>query len=185
MQQQGIKPDTGVNTMKEIKAVFDDVSAKLGEGKKYLVGETMTAADIAFASLSAFALGQPFASYKGVPSGVAEQMKADIAMLKNTKAGKYALALWAEERATVLKAFGDAKADAPHAPEAAPTSTPSAPESTPSAPEAAPSAPEGTPAAPAGAATTSEATVAAPEGTTTPAPQVVEAAVDAVKTAAA
>lgn len=69
MQQQGIKHDTGVTTMTEIKAIFDEVSAKLGEGKKYLVGETLTAADIVFASLAAFSLGQPFASYKGVPSG--------------------------------------------------------------------------------------------------------------------
>jgi len=104
MQQQGIKPETGATTIAEIKAIFEEVGAKLEEGKKYLVGDTLTAADIAFASLAAYALGQPFASYKGVPSGAPEQMKADVAALKETKAGKYALALWAEERATVLKA---------------------------------------------------------------------------------
>lgn len=87
-----------------MRAVFDDVSDRLADGRRYLVGDTLTAADITFASLTAVILGQPYAYSKGVAPGAGEQTKQEVACLRQTRAGEYALRLWKEDRGTVLKA---------------------------------------------------------------------------------
>jgi glutathione S-transferase len=79
--------------------IFQSVSDRLADGRKYLVGDDFSAADLAFASLAAPGLLPP--EYGGVMS-VQKQLPAEmveqIQILQNTVAGKYALRLYQVER---------------------------------------------------------------------------------------
>jgi glutathione S-transferase len=79
--------------------IFQAVSARLSDGRSYLVGECFSAADIAFASLSAPGVVPP--AYGGVfpeLSQLPNEMVEQIQILRDTVAGKYALRLYQEER---------------------------------------------------------------------------------------
>jgi glutathione S-transferase len=84
-----------------IQQIFNRVSDLLSDGRKYLVGDYFSAADIAFASLTAPGLMPPeyggggrFPELNQVPDEMVEQ----ILILRETVAGKYALRLYQEER---------------------------------------------------------------------------------------
>ncbi len=92
--------DAGIARSKlKIARVFDDVAALLSDGRRYLSGDQLTAADITFASLTAPALlppayGSPFPPIEDLPPGP----QAEIAAYRATPAGAFALRIYAEER---------------------------------------------------------------------------------------
>ena len=82
-----------------VKRTFDDVSARLRDGRKYLFGDRFGAADIAFASLASPSLlppGHPhFASdMRDVPA----ELVPMIEELRASDAGKFVARMYAEER---------------------------------------------------------------------------------------
>jgi glutathione S-transferase len=99
--QRGLKIDQpGVRrSRKRLDEVFDEVSERLSDGRKYLVGDRFTAADLTFASLASVVLApdqHPF--YVKIDEVPAEPREL-IENYRRTPAGEYGLRLYREERA--------------------------------------------------------------------------------------
>lgn len=94
-----VTPATAARAETEVRATFDDVAERLGDGRPYLCGERFSAADLAFASLAAAVLMPP--EY-GVPLPQPEELPATMATtvreLRAHPAGAHALKMYREER---------------------------------------------------------------------------------------
>lgn len=82
-----------------IKKVFQRVDELLADGRHYLTGETMTIADIAFASVAALVLlpeeyGGAIANIQDLP----DEMRTEVYELRTRPAGQFALLLYQEDR---------------------------------------------------------------------------------------
>lgn len=91
--------ESAIAAYDQIQRIFATVSDRLSDGRKYLVGDCFSAADLAFASLSAPGLVPPeygglFPKLNQLPDEMIEQVQT----LRDTVAGKYALRLYQEER---------------------------------------------------------------------------------------
>jgi glutathione S-transferase len=85
----------------QIQEIFADVSDRLSDGRKYLVGDRFSAADLTFACLAAPLVAPP--EYGGIlpdSSQLPKEMVSQMQVLKETIAGQYALRLYLEERLT-------------------------------------------------------------------------------------
>jgi glutathione S-transferase len=84
--------------MAATRRIFDDVGARLA-GRRYLVGDVLTAADITFASLAAPVLSPPeYGVRLPQPEEVPVEMAALMRELRAHPAGQYAMRLYATER---------------------------------------------------------------------------------------
>ncbi|HEY0391590.1 MAG TPA: glutathione S-transferase N-terminal domain-containing protein [Solirubrobacterales bacterium] len=94
-----VTPATAARSEAEVRAVFDTVATRLGDGRPYLCGERFSAADLTFASLAAAVLMPP--EY-GVPLPQPEELPAAMATtvreLRAHPAGAHALKMFREER---------------------------------------------------------------------------------------
>jgi len=82
-----------------VREVFRQVESRLGDGRAFLVGDALTAADITFASLAAPVLFPP--GYRGALPALEELPTAvqhEVAGFRNCVAGAFALRLFAEHR---------------------------------------------------------------------------------------
>jgi glutathione S-transferase len=91
--------ESALAAYRQTQQMFDMVSDRLSDGRRYLVGDCFSAADLAFASLSAPGVVPPeyggrFPQLNQLPDEMVEQ----IQILRETVAGKYALRLYQEER---------------------------------------------------------------------------------------
>lgn len=91
--------ESAIAAYDQIQQIFETVSHHLSEGRNYLVGDSFSAADLTFASLSAPGLLPPeygglFPELNQLPDEMGEQVQA----LRETIAGKYVLRLYQEER---------------------------------------------------------------------------------------
>jgi glutathione S-transferase len=94
-----IHHESAVAAYRRTQQIFQAVSDRLSDGRKYLVGECFSAADLEFASLSAPGVVPP--EYGGVfpeLNQLPDEMVEQIQILRDTVAGKYALRLYQEER---------------------------------------------------------------------------------------
>ena len=85
------------------RAKIDDVFARLGArlegGRRYLVGDRFTAADLTFAALAAPVLMPPEAPYGiGAPDDFTGEARACLERWRASSAGQHALGLYATER---------------------------------------------------------------------------------------
>jgi glutathione S-transferase len=94
-----ITPATAARAEAEVRAIFGDVAARLGDERPYLCGDRFSAADLTFASLAAPLLMPP--EY-GVPLPPPEELPATMAAtvreLRAHPAGAHALRMFREER---------------------------------------------------------------------------------------
>jgi cytochrome P450/glutathione S-transferase len=95
----GLTPNTIPEQRAIIDATFDKVEALLADGRRYLLGDRFTAADLALAALAAPAIlpleyGGPIQSWDEMPPA----MRADVQHLRNRPAGQYILRLYREAR---------------------------------------------------------------------------------------
>ncbi len=85
----------------KLRVLFAEIGERLADGRRYLVGDRFTAADLTFAALGAPLLGP--AQY-GVPLPTLAEMpprlREKIEGYRATAAGKFLLRLYAEERGT-------------------------------------------------------------------------------------
>jgi glutathione S-transferase len=98
-QRYNITADSAATSLQGIKEIFEIVDRRLAGGKTYLVGDTISAADITFASLAAPVLLPP--EHPVMVSKIAElpiEMATVIKELQSTPAGVYALRLYREQR---------------------------------------------------------------------------------------
>lgn len=85
--------------IESVRKIFDDVGERLRDGRRFLVGGRLSAADVAFAALGAPALLPPQHGVPVPPVGEAPpEMAKEIERLRETPAGAFALRLYAEER---------------------------------------------------------------------------------------
>jgi glutathione S-transferase len=94
-----VSPATAARSEATVRATFDAVAERLGDGRPYLCGERFSAADLTFASLAAPMLMPP--EY-GVPLPQPEElpvaMAATVRELREHPAGEHALRMFREER---------------------------------------------------------------------------------------
>jgi glutathione S-transferase len=94
-----VTPATAAQSEAEVRATFDAVAERLGDGRPYLCGDRFSAADLSFAALAAAVLMPP--EY-GVPLPQPEElpaaMAATVRALRAHPAGEYALRMFREER---------------------------------------------------------------------------------------
>ena len=94
-----LTPAAPQEAMAEIVAAFQMVEQRLSDGRRYLMGDRLTAADIAFASLVGPAIlpagyGGPLPTIDEVPA----EMREGVARLRDTVAGRFVIRLYAEDR---------------------------------------------------------------------------------------
>lgn len=91
--------ESALAAYRRTEQIFKEVSDRLSDGRNYLVGDCFSAADLAFASLSAPGVVPP--EYGGLfpkLNQLPDEMLEQIQILRETIAGKYALRLYQEER---------------------------------------------------------------------------------------
>jgi glutathione S-transferase len=96
LRVQGTRPD-----LQSIHDVFDEIAARISDGRPYLLGERFTAADLTFAALSAALVipdryGIPLPTIEELPS----ELSGEVERFRAHPAGQFALRLFAEERPT-------------------------------------------------------------------------------------
>lgn len=101
MVEKGLKIDAAgvARSRAKIDAVFADVAERLSDGRRFLTGDTFTAADLTFASLAALVLLPP---QYGARLPALDEWPAParelITRMRETPAGAFALRVYAEQR---------------------------------------------------------------------------------------
>jgi glutathione S-transferase len=94
-----VTPATAARSEAEVRAIFDAVAERLGDGRPYLCGERFTAADLTFASLAAPLLMPPeYGVPLPQPDELPAAMAATVRELRAHPAGAHALKMFREER---------------------------------------------------------------------------------------
>jgi glutathione S-transferase len=100
-----IDATTAAAALERVEAVFDDIAERLGDGRRFLLGDRFTAADLTFAALAAPMLlperyGSPLPPPEVLPAGMAEV----VHRLRAHPAGVFADRLYADERSQATPA---------------------------------------------------------------------------------
>lgn len=99
-RRMNINEETANAALKSVREIFDEVGALLSDGRRFLVGDRFTAADLCFASLGAVvifppAYGGPLPTIETAPPKMREVIKE----LRAHPAGKFILRIYEEHRA--------------------------------------------------------------------------------------
>jgi glutathione S-transferase len=90
---------TAAESRERVRAVFEEIGDRLADGRRYLVGDSFTAADLTFAALAAAVL---VPEHYGIPLPQPEQLPepfaAEVRALREHPAGRFALRLYDQER---------------------------------------------------------------------------------------
>ncbi len=94
-----VTPATAAQSKAAVRATFDAVAERLGDGRPYLCGEHFSAADLTFASLAAPMLMPPeYGVPLPQPEALPTAMAATVRELRTHPAGAHALKMFREER---------------------------------------------------------------------------------------
>jgi glutathione S-transferase len=99
-----ITPESAQRSLERVRGVFREVDERLGDGRRFLVDERFTAADLTFAALAAPVLfpAECRATHPALED-VPAAMREEILRLRDTDAGRFALRLFAQERASTAR----------------------------------------------------------------------------------
>jgi len=82
-----------------IKKIFEKVDGMLSDGRKYLTGDRLTIADIAFSAVAApLLLPCEFGGAMAVIQAVPAEMRREVEELRATPAGQFVLLLYQDDR---------------------------------------------------------------------------------------
>lgn len=92
-------PDGGRRSFERARGVFRQVDEHLRDGRRFLVGERFTAANLTFAAPAApMLLPAECRAVHPALDAVPAAMREDVLRLRDTEAGRFALRLFAQER---------------------------------------------------------------------------------------
>lgn len=100
----GVSPARAVRALERTRESFDRVDALLSDGRRFLAGDTLSYADITFASLAALAVLPPEYPGPALPGRCLSideldaRWRAEIEALRARPAGQFVLRLYREER---------------------------------------------------------------------------------------
>jgi glutathione S-transferase len=103
-----ITPESTQRSIEIVRRIFARVGERLADGRRFLVDDRFTAADLTFAALAApvlFPTGYR-AAYPTLDE-VPAAMRDEVLRLRDTDAGQFALRLFAQERGRTLLASRD------------------------------------------------------------------------------
>ena len=94
-----ITPESAQRSLDRVRDVFMEVDRHLGDGRRFLIGDGFTAADLTFAALAAPVLF-PVECRAVLPTldAIPVPMREEVLRLRNTVAGRFALRLFSQER---------------------------------------------------------------------------------------
>ena len=97
-----ITPEGAQRSLERVRSVFQQVDERLSSGRRFLAGERFTAADLTFAALAAPVLF-PVECRAVHPAldAVPAAMREEVLRLRDTDAGRFALRMFSQERASV------------------------------------------------------------------------------------
>jgi len=100
----GVTPSRAEKALERTRQAFDEVDALLVDGRRYLLGDALSFADITFASLAALAVLPPEYAGRGLQGRrlVVEDLdagwRAEVEDFRRRPAGQFVLRLYREER---------------------------------------------------------------------------------------
>ena len=95
----GVTPAAAGHSEAEVRATFDAVGERLGDGRPYLCGDRFTAADLTFSALAAAVLMPPgYGVPLPQPHGFPAEAAVVVRELREHPAGAHALAMFRDER---------------------------------------------------------------------------------------
>ena len=94
-----VTPESALRSLERVRGVFRDVDALLRDGRRFLVDQRFTAADLAFAALAAPMLfpAECRAAHPALDD-VPAAMRDEVLRFRDTDAGRFALRMFAQER---------------------------------------------------------------------------------------
>lgn len=94
-----IRNQDSVVFLVEIKKIFNQVNEMLSDGRRYLVGDRFSAADLAFTAISSpVILPVEYGGAQTKFNEISEELRQEILDLRATPAGQYVLRMYQEER---------------------------------------------------------------------------------------
>lgn len=100
-----ITPASAERSEAQVRAVFDRIAERLGDGRPFLCGDHFSAADLTFASLSASLLMPPeYGVPLPQPDELPPAMAAKVREFRAHPAGAFALKMFREERRASISA---------------------------------------------------------------------------------
>lgn len=95
-----VTPESGQRSLERVRGVFREVGDLLRDGRRFLVDQRFTAADLTFAALAAPALfpAECRAAHPALDA-VPAAMRDEVLHFRDTDAGRFGLRLFAQERA--------------------------------------------------------------------------------------
>jgi glutathione S-transferase len=100
----GVTPERGARALEKTREGFAEADLLLADGRRYLLGDTMTFADITFASLAALAILPPEYAGRSLRGGMLTlddldaDWRAEVESFRQRPAGQFVLRLYREER---------------------------------------------------------------------------------------
>ena len=94
----GVNAAGAQRSRERIRAIFSEVSGRIADGRRYLLGDRFTAADLAFTALALPCLAPPQFPYFPLLDSIDPAMRAEIEGFRATPAGQFATRIYLEER---------------------------------------------------------------------------------------